>query len=200
MKVLAFDLGNVLFDFDYNLGLDKIKNRVGVSPDVIIEALFFKNFSLDFEKGLVSEKEFFLKFKKAFSGSLSFSEFIEAWSSIFSPNSETIALVKTLRLKYPVYLISNICKLHYDYLYKNHREVFDLFKGLILSFKVKSVKPEKKIYQILKETAGTQFNNIIYIDDRQDLIQKAKTFGLCCIKFINNSQLVEELQKLGINS
>ena len=73
-----------------------------------------------------------------------------------------------------------------------------MFQGLILSFKVKSVKPDIKIYRFLKELSGYEFKDILYIDDRQDLISAAKDIGLISIQFKGYGPLVEDLKKVGI--
>lgn len=197
-KTLAFDLGRVIFDFDYNIALDKLKGKINCPPEKIIEELFFNNFCTDFEKGLISNYEFFIKFKTAFSADASYQEFTYIWNDIFSPIPQVIGLIKQLKNNHPVFMISNINELHYDFLYKRYPDVFALFNGLILSYKVKSVKPEEKIYEELRALAGRRYQDIIYIDDRPDLIDEAKKLQLNCIQFQHFSQLVDELKGFGV--
>jgi hydrogenase maturation protease len=198
MKCLAFDLGRVLFDFDYSIALNKIKDKIGVSAEKIIHELFYNNFATDFEKGVTAAYDFYLKFKKEFRAEIGYEEFIEVWCDIFSPRYETIDLVDKLRIIYPVYLISNINELHFNFLYKKYPQVFSLFDGLILSYKVKSLKPEKKIYAELKKVSKREYEQIIYIDDRQDLIKEAKDFKLNCILFSDLAKLMNSLHTLEI--
>ena len=198
-KVLAFDLGRVLFDFDYNIALEKIKDKIGIPVQEVIRELFENDFGLSFEKGEVSPDEFYSQFKNTFKATLSYEYFIDVWCKIFSPKKDMIDLVKSFKGRYPLYLISNINELHFEYLFKEYQEVFSLFNELILSFKVKSVKPEKKIYQVLKDTAGVGFEDIIYIDDRNDLITKAKDYSLQCLQFTSFNQLIKDLKNLGIS-
>jgi len=198
-KVLAFDLGRVLFDFDYNIALNKIKDKIGIPVQEIIRELFENDFGLSFEKGEVSPGEFYSRFKDTFKVSLSYECFVDVWCKIFSPQEEVIDLVRRLKGTYSLYLISNINELHFNYLLKEHPQVFSLFNELILSFKVKSVKPEEAIYQALKDTAGVGFEDIIYIDDRKDLITKAKDFNLQCLQFTSFNQLLKDLKNLGIS-
>lgn len=196
-KAFAFDLGKVLFDFDYSLALEKIKDKLGVSPNCVIDALFFDDFALDFEKGIISGYDFYLKFKESFKAKISYSEFVDSWCRIFSPNNTVVELIRRLRILYPVYLISNINELHFDYLYQQWKEIFLLFDKLFLSFKIKAVKPEKKIYEeLFKE--GFLPEEIIYIDDRQDLIEEGKKLGLRCIQFRDSKDLIKDLEKDGI--
>jgi len=43
-KVFAFDLGKVLFDFDYNIALEKIKDKIGLPMEEVIKELFDNDF------------------------------------------------------------------------------------------------------------------------------------------------------------
>ena len=198
MKCLAFDLGRVLFDFDYNIALNRIKDRVKTSPQDIINALFYKDFGTDFEKGFISSKDFFRKFVKEFGADIDYDEFVRIWCEVFWPKDDMIDLVKRLRSAYRVYLISNINELHFNYLKENYPDVFSLFEGLVLSFKARAVKPEVRIYKELQNISGCPYGSIIYIDDRGDLIDEAKRFGLNCIKFNSFYQLVDGLKKYSI--
>lgn len=197
--ILAFDLGNVIFHFDYNLALDKIKTRLGVSTETIIKEFYDNDFCIPFEKGLVSGHSFYSKFKEKFSADLSYDDFVDIWCEIFWPNPEVFDLIEKLSRNLPVYLISNINQLHFDYLFKKYQFFFSFFKDLILSYKVKYVKPEFGIYQELKKRSGADFRNIVYIDDRQDLVKAAGGFGLECIRFIGFEQLIRDLKRFGIS-
>jgi putative hydrolase of the HAD superfamily len=198
MKPIAFDLGRVIFDFDYKLALDKIKDNLGVSVDRVIEDLFYNDFAKDFEKGLVSGYDFYSKFKRSYYVSLEYSKFMDIWCDIFSPKEDIVELIRHLRIIYPVYLISNINELHFKHLYQKYPWIFSLFDEMVLSFKIKSVKPEKKIYKELSKACRQEYNNIIYIDDREDLIREAKKLNLHCITFKNLHQLTKELSTAGI--
>lgn len=197
-KVLAFDLGNVLFAFDYRRALNKIKDRMKLTIPEVIYSLYNKNFTIPFEKGLVSGEEFHRSFVSEFGVELTYEEFHQIWCEIFFPITEVIELARNIKKRYRLYLISNINQLHFEYLFEEYHDVFALFEKLILSYQLKSVKPELKIYQALAKAAGTSFADIIYIDDRQDLIVEANKLGINCIQFIDYQQLVGQLNKLGL--
>ncbi|MDD5583708.1 MAG: hydrogenase maturation protease [Candidatus Omnitrophica bacterium] len=199
MRHLAFDLGRVLFDFDYSIALDKIKDKLGVPVEKAAQELVKNDFPLDFEKGLLSAQEFYIKFKQAFKTHLTYEEFVDAWSDIFTPKKEVIGLIERLQYVYPVYLISNINELHFEHLHERHPEIFRLFDTLLLSYKIKSVKPETKIYAELKKISGAQYTDILYIDDREDLIREAKKLHLQCIRFDELNQLKKDLTHAGIH-
>ncbi len=198
MKCVAFDLGKVLFDFDYNIALEKIKDKVGVDISYIIDALFYKDFAGDFERGEVGALDFYNKFKRAFKADISFEEFKSIWCEIFWPKEDVIEFLERLRTVYPIYLISNINELHFFYLYKKFSSVFSLFDDLILSFKVKATKPDIKIYEELKKITALSYREIIYIDDREDLVDEAKNLELNTIKFNSLKELIPQLEKYSI--
>ncbi len=198
-KVLAFDLGNVIFGFDYLMALGKIKDRINVSVDFLFEQLSENKFGLTFEKGLVSSQQFYDDFKNKFKARLTYDEFSLIWCDIFYPHEDVIRLIEKLNKTYCLYMISNINELHFDFLHQRYSRVFDLFSGLILSYKVKSIKPEEKIYYALRDMAGADFKNIVYIDDREDLIKSARLLGLQCVRFKNYKQLLDDLGCLGVD-
>ncbi|MFA5271889.1 MAG: hydrogenase maturation protease [Candidatus Omnitrophota bacterium] len=198
MRCFAFDLGRVLFDFNYEIALNKLKNKINCSSKEVVAELLSNNFADDFEKGLISSKDFYAKFKTKFDAQITYEEFVEIWCDIFSPNVEMIALAHALSLIYPIYLISNINELHFEYLFKKYPDAFMFFDKLILSFEVKSLKPEKAIYEELRKQSNRKYEDIIYIDDRHDLIHEAKKFNLSAIHFSTFDNLITELNSLNI--
>lgn len=198
-KCLAFDLGRVVFDFEYETALEKMTGRIGASRDTVMESLFYRDFGRDFEKGLITSQEFYEKFRKAFRLVVDYDEFARLWCEIFSPNHKVIDLIGRLKNNYPVYMISNITELHFDYLYGKYETVFSLFDGLILSCRVKSVKPEKEIYDRLVEISGRDPADTVYIDDRSDLIDAARILGFVSLRFSGYESLIADLKGLRIS-
>jgi glucose-1-phosphatase len=196
--VLAFDLGNVLFGFDYRKALKKIENRINVSIDHLFKELACNKFGLSFEKGLISSRQFYDYFKKSFKAEFDYQEFVLIWCDIFYPHENVIALTKKLKAAHECYVISNINELHFNFLQRGYPEVFDAFNGLILSYQVKAIKPEDEIYHCLRKMAGVAFRDIVYIDDRKDLIEAALLLNLKCIQYKNYEQLVAALEGYGI--
>ncbi len=198
MKVFAFDLGNVVFKFDYNIALRSLAPHMKSSAKEVIVDLYENDFGIPFEKGLITADDFYLSFKEKFGLSLEQEQFNKIWCEIFFLQKEMIELIKKIKQKYPIYLISNICQLHYDHLSLNHPDVFGHFNELILSFKVKSVKPELLIYKNLKNIAGVNFEDIIYVDDRDDLIKEASKLKIKSILFTDHPNLIINFKELGI--
>lgn len=198
IKGLAFDLGRVLFDFDYQKFLSKIEDKIKISTHEIMDFLYHDRFVEDFEKGLIFAEDFYKIFKDKTRLALNYEDFIPLWCDIFTLNSGTLSLIKCLKPLYKVFLISNINRVHFQFLKQGYPDIFSLFDEQILSFELKCTKPSKKIYDRLVSKSGLSRNELVYIDDRVDLIEEAKKQSLNCITFKDIEQCKKELLKFGV--
>ncbi len=193
-KVFAFDLGRVLFDFDIRIALEKLGSKDKLSQEKVLEAIYYEHFGVEYEKGLITNREFYRKFSDRFALSVTYQAFEQAWCGMFSPKEDMIRFAYEVSRMYPAYMISNISDLHFHYLFEKYRYVFDYFRGLVLSFRERSVKPEEKIYQTLQNLCDVPREDIVYIDDRQDLIAAAGALGFCAIRFESLKRLKNDLR------
>ena len=77
------------------------------------------------------------------------------------------------------------------------------FDFAIISYEVKTRKPEPKIYQLLLKKIHTHnktinSNQVVFIDDKKYNLVPAKKLGIHTINFQNNAQTIKELKKLGV--
>lgn len=198
---IIFDLGNVLVDFNHQLAVERISNFSDKAPDEIYQLFFDSDLTGIFEEGKISGEEFFLRVKEMLKLNLSFEEFLPIWNEIFflTPNNLAIhRLIKDLKNNYKIVLISNINKLHFEYLRKGI-DIFSDFHKIILSFEEGVKKPDPLIYQRALESVSTTAKNAVYTDDRLDLIEAADKLGITGIHFKGIDFLKENLIKLNIN-
>ncbi|MCX5716060.1 MAG: HAD family phosphatase [Candidatus Omnitrophica bacterium] len=197
--LIIFDLGNVILRFDHNISAAKITRRFGLKQKVVYDLFFESEATLLHDEGKISSREFFTRITKQLGIKISFGEFKNYWCNIFSPNKGMIPLVKRLRKKYKVYLMSNINRLHFDFIKKNF-SVIKNFDGVILSYKVHALKPDPRIYKEAFRRAKTKPARTVYIDDRRDLIELSRPLGMNNILFINPGQLKRDLKKLSVDT
>ncbi len=195
--LILCDLGNVLIRFDHRIAVRRI---LAYSPKTFKEAyvtFFDSPLTRDYEEGRLSSRQFFARLKKdlALDG-LTYKKFVPIWSEIFFPNPGVLALLKTLRRRWRLHLISNINALHYAYIrrkFPGHLRVFD---KVILSYKVGVQKPHPRIYRCAVAVKGRRANGrILYTDDRPDLIRAARRLGLSCIRFRSLCDFKKELRR-----
>ncbi|MDO8489131.1 MAG: hypothetical protein Q7S42_03360, partial [Candidatus Omnitrophota bacterium] len=122
IKVILFDLGRVLVDFDHKRAAERISYFCAKSPEEIYRLFFESEATIAFEAGKISPENFYLRVKEMLDLKLSYESFVPIWNDIFylSPkNRSTFKLVNSLRARYKTALLSNINTLHYEYLKKN---------------------------------------------------------------------------------
>lgn len=73
-----------------------------------------------------------------------------------------------------------------------------LFRPIVLSYKVKSVKPEKRIFEIARKRGRVKFSQMAFLDDRPRNVRAAKRLGIKAFVYKNPPQLVRSLRRLGV--
>ncbi len=112
-------------------------------------------------------------------------------------NPEMYALVDQLKeQKIPVALLSNIderlSKLIRDF------GLYEPFNPCLLSCEIGIEKPDLKAYELLLTKLNLQAKEVIFVDDRPENIESAKTIGLDAILFESEQQLRNELSRRGV--
>jgi FMN phosphatase YigB (HAD superfamily) len=200
IKVLLFDLGRVLVDFDHLRSAQRIAAFCSKTPRQIYDLFFESGVTTGFEAGKITPEDFYLQIKQMLDLKLSYASFEPIWNDIFflsAQNRLVFGLANALRVNYKIALLSNINILHYEYLKKNF-PVFGVFDKIFLSFQLGLIKPDKEIYNLVIRDLGVSPPEIFYIDDRPELVQSAKSLGIQGCIFTNFSQLTSELKKSGI--
>jgi putative hydrolase of the HAD superfamily len=123
--------------------------------------------------------------------------FCNYFSCIFKQNKEVAALLPVLKKKYKLILLSNTNSIHERYGWE-HYEFLNYFDDLILSHKIGAVKPEEKIYRAVEKSSGSPAEEHIFIDDIQEYVNAAKSFGWDGIQFKGYDYLVKDLKLKGI--
>ena len=93
----------------------------------------------------------------------------------------------SLAKQYPIYILSNFQDEPFDQLLELH-PFLKLAKGMVVSAKIKMMKPEVQIYSFLLNTFSLTANECLFLDDRAENIEVAKTKGLHGIVFENAAQ------------
>jgi putative hydrolase of the HAD superfamily len=198
IKAIIFDFGNVICSHNYNLFLNKISNFTDKSNAELENLIFFSSdLQTKYESGLISSEEFFNGIVKLCNLKISLPEFIKAYTEIFTPISSTFELIRKLKPKYKISLLSNTTEWHFEYGIKTI-EIFDLFDTITLSFEVKERKPGKKIYFDALNKLDLKPSECIYIDDLIENVNSANEIGIYGIHYISHNNLINSLKKFSI--
>lgn len=181
MKNIVFDLGRVVFAQNPNKSSEEFRrffSYVAQSP--------MPQFWVDYDMGVSS-------FEKVVSDLSAYREVDEEYtrSMILASISrqETIipteALIHDLKAAgYKLYVLSNMSREFIDYL--RQQPVYKYFDGEVISCEEGVVKPMPQIYNILIQRYELDVDHTMFIDDRIENVEVAKTLGITPFHFDRN--------------
>lgn len=195
-KVVLFDLGKVLVDFDWHLAARRISANARATPEELFKFIMTSDSMVRFEKGLITGQEFFEEVRTATGYRASLGNFRQAFSDIFTEIPEMVRLHACIRAaKVPTWIFSNTN----DWAITLIRERFPFFAnfdGYFLSYELGVMKPHAGIYEAAESTTGCRGVEILYIDDFAENVAAGSARGWRSIRHISPEQTVAEVEKL----
>lgn len=191
IKVIAFDVGGVLVDtgdFPRNIatGLAEVLNYPSKKLLAAYEKLLPQ---------LESGKNLLAALAQEKSASALESLYRKTAENNFVLNQELFKFALKLKKTQSVGIISNIDQ----YLAKMplHQKIYSSFDShlVVLSYQVKTRKPDKKIYEIFLQKARVKPENCLFVDDKPENVAAAQGLGFQAIVFKNNPQFKKCFQK-----
>jgi putative hydrolase of the HAD superfamily len=197
IEVIFFDLGNVILPFNNHQIAEKLcrfsQKEEFQEPGKVFSYLFDLQEGVinPFDMGKVSPQEFFQSVRKHLELSITFEQFIPIWTDIFVEDQEVSEIIRSLKGKWRLGLLSNTDPLHFHYILSTFPIVSALEKW-ILSYEVGFKKPAAQIFQKAIEWASVEPQKILFIDDTQGHVETAVSLGMQGIHFISAAKLREE--------
>lgn len=183
VNALIFDFGGVIYDIDIQLGIDKLKKLGFTSADEYIGHFAHNDFFVQWENGQIGVGTFRNEIRKRCVNEVTDQEIDDAWCAIMlGIPDERIELLKQLRKKYRLLLLSNTNPLHIlvstkNELAKRGLSMDDLFDKCYYSYEVGAVKPGKEIFLHVLQDAGVKAENCLFLDDGKKNIETAAELG-----------------------
>jgi len=198
IEALLFDLGKVLIDFNFETGVKALHASCSISRDRLEEVLWDETWIRGYERGEISTVQFHEYLCKTANLDMPLPHFRETWSSVFLPGlMVSEELLAVLKRNYPLILVSNTNEAHFEFVRSKYR-VVDYFDHHILSYKVGSLKPDRKIFERAIAAANRPPQALFFIDDREENIIAARELGINAHQFESETALVAALQDAGI--
>ena len=198
IKTIFFDIGGVLIDIHPEKTYQYISDCVDLSPD-IIEKKFPWEAHNEYEKGHISDRDWFMAVKEALPQPccLKESDFWKGWKLLLGEEKKTLSILQKLKSNYNIWLLSNTNSKHIQDEIEINYLFPKLVNGAIYSFEVGHRKPGEDIYKIALETAKVFTpEESLFIDDLYENIQAARNLGMNAIHFQSIEKLKVELNNV----
>ncbi len=198
IKNIILDLGNTLVYFDYCYfydGVSLLEKKLNARK---LKKYFVDNkFDIKIGSGKLTIKEAFKILKKKFHLQVGYSDFYYLYCDIFWENTamKNFLESKLMNSRLKLFMLSNIDASHINFIDHNFPYV-KLIKNRVLSYKAKTVKPEKEIYRFIMEKFGINPQETIFVDDMKKNILAAKFFGFNTIHYTSHKRFSKEFARL----
>jgi putative hydrolase of the HAD superfamily len=194
---VVFDLGGVVVAWRP----DDIVARAFADPDHRVRArrqIIGHNDWLELDRGTMSYDDAIARGAQRTGLSESaVRSFVESVPASLVVYPETVALIQRVKdAGNALYCLSNMPPAAMDYLERVH-SFWHLFSGVVVSSRVRFLKPEPEIYQHLLDTYALRPPDTVFIDDTLANLEAAQRFGIRTIHFTSASQCEAELRRLG---
>lgn len=169
-----FDLGGVLFEFDGTVEIAKLLDSSLASA----HALLVKSRAVEaFETGRIDATRFAEDFAAELGLAVTADEMLDIWAAWErGPKPGAIGLLKSLKKTGPIACLTNNNAIHWERLTSRHQAEV-LFDKCYASHEIGLHKPDLRLFQYVTDDLGVGPEEIVYFDDRADIIEAAKAFG-----------------------
>jgi putative hydrolase of the HAD superfamily len=200
IDTLLFDLGNVLFPFDWDIAIKGFSGELGLPEPEIAKMARSPDYAIlfyEFGTGRISAGRFTDRLNALFESRMDAETVSAVWCSIFREDKAMTGLLKKLSKKYRTFILSDTDALHWDHLQKNfHLE--GMVRGTILSFRRGSMKSDPGAFRKIVADYKFRPGMTVLIDDLEKNVKSAEATGMHGVLHRSHGQTVLKLKSLGV--
>jgi putative hydrolase of the HAD superfamily len=199
VRAVIFDFGNVVSTVDTGRFLRKLADRSPLSIPRLSAEIYDSGLHARYEAGTISSPAFYRCVIARTGAEMPMPEFVAAYTDLFAPIAGTADLIRRLASRYPVGLLSNTNPLHFRHHIRSSPP-FPCFSTVTLSYRVKTLKPDPRIYADAVSKLGVPAGACVYIDDIPEYAEGARLAGLHGLTFAGVAKLEHDLLRLGVRT
>lgn len=195
IKNIIFDLSEVLIS-----GYAGIEELIAEKYDIAAEEFLVRKRELnerflDLMRGNLTEEQYWEELLSGMNWNVNVEDLKTTIREYLNqPVDGTIEIVKALKGKYQLILLSDHVREWMKYLEEQNQEL-KLFDKILLSYEIGNVKPDEETFNKVLKKAQILPEETLFIDDYEINIERAKEVGICGIVFKNAKQLTEDLKE-----
>ena len=200
IRAIIFDIGRVLVRLDLRQTQSVLANGSSLTPEELWSALENDPRWKDWQEGRISPRDWHLNLTRRFGIALSFDDFVRAWNSTLDPQPiQPDSLFEYLSRNYRLALLSNTDPIHVSHLESTY-SFYAYFprSARIYSCVVGAAKPNPLIFREALSACKVTAEQAVYIDDIAAFADAARALGMNGIQYLCRSQLITDLQRLGV--
>lgn len=195
IKTIIFDNCGVLSNSDAEDGFKSLADFFSVSEEKVI-SVWQGRLENELDGGKITTDAFLKTVINELNPKVDFNKLKKMYLKRYGKKEEVRELVKRLKKDFEVCLLTNFGD-YYEKFDKswNMEGIFDEDK-IIVSYKLKMIKPKEDIYFYTLKKLGRKPEEIVFIDDNLENIKTAKGLGMHGILFKSLEQVEKDLANI----
>ena len=196
IKNIIFDLSEVIIS-GYR-GIEEVvlesqygtfENQKLLENEADLDSMRENEFFLNLLRGKLTEEEYLNNVLRNKNWNVSIEQLKAIIrSNLNRPVQGTIEIVKELKGKYQLILLSDHAREWMKYIEEKNKDL-KLFDQKIFSYDIGAVKSDKQTFHIVLEQTGIVADETLFIDDYEKNVKNAEAIGIHGIVFENANQL-----------
>lgn len=181
IRNIIFDLGGVIINLDTPKTIAAFDALSGVAFESIYTQAQQISLFDEFDKGIISETDFFNTIQGLLKTSASIEQLKQAWNAMLLDfPKHRLSLLLELKSKYRTFLLSNTNETHIvefeKILYKEHvhHNLDFFFEKAYYSCRMGMRKPDTEIFEFVLRENGLDPSETLFIDDTQKHVDGAR--------------------------
>ena len=198
VKALLFDLGGVVFEFDFAHALAHWAPFSALAPEQLHLAFSHDQDYQRHERGELSSAQYFDSLRRKLKLEASDEEIAAGWNAIFREEiGETLDAVAAARARFPCYAFSNTNKTHHAAWRAAYPRIEPSFDRVFASSDIGLRKPERAAFEHVCREIGLPPAALLFFDDLEENVTGARACGLQAVRVTSPADVRRALEHLG---
>ncbi len=183
IKQIWFDFGNIFIPIFPQHTKEQLK-----SCGLKLSEETFNSLSQQFEKGELTESEFFSSLVHNCTLLQATRRIKLAWNALLGELNDNVLFLQKLHHTYELCLVSNTNETHIDAIRKASgpflwNQFVNAFDALFLSFEMGERKPDRSYFEYVLSHMNATPEEVLFIDDTAENLETAAAMGLHTLQF-----------------
>jgi putative hydrolase of the HAD superfamily len=179
VEALLFDLGGVIVELDWERVFSHWARCAGKPAATIREGFSFDVPYQRHERGEIDSGAYYESLRRSLQLDIPDDEIDLGWKAVFVREiPETVALIRSLRGRIPMYLFSNSNPAHHAAWSTRFAEAIELFDQVFVSSEIGRRKPSRESFEHVAREIGLAPGSILFLDDTMENVEGARASGM----------------------
>jgi HAD superfamily hydrolase (TIGR01509 family) len=179
IDALLFDFGGVLVEIDFKRVVARWAELAGMPVERLAPRFAHGPAYERHERGEIDMAAYGDALRADLGLMLDDDALVDGWQRVFLSEIEpTVALVRALKGRIPMYVFSNTNATHHAFWRERYAHALEPFDRIFVSSEIGARKPEREAFDHVAREIGAPLERILFFDDTEANVAAARALGM----------------------